>query len=299
MNNLIFTTDLKQYLPAWYKSVSDYQEIMDTESTDFDTLKNDVLRVYGNLFFSTMDIQAVEQWELLLGIIPDPSDTLEFRRTRVLNRVSMKPPYTERFLQDKLDELIGPGKYTMVVDVQNFTLTIETAASDQSFATEVLYTINRVKPAHILYINRPALYDTILESEKIEKIQNEWNYILGSWVLGFAPFVGGSTSEVIKVAATPSIQDRFLNAIATFSMGDISSARLNGSIVKSTLTKAQSGSTFTVSYVVTPSDTNQISKIELLDANSQVLTSISLYVPVSQVTDIKHTFYTKEGTNGN
>ena len=187
----------------------------------------------------------------------------------------------------------------MTLDEANYTLTIETVSADQPYALEVSYTVNHTIPAHIVYINKPSVYYEILASEKVDKILNSWNYILGSWYLGDAPFIQGSTSEVIKVAQTPSIKPFTLNALASDLAALISKARLNGSIVISPVTVTTSTSTVTVEYNVQQSDTNQVNKIELLDSSNHVLTSSGVYVPITQTTVFKHTIPVKEGTNGN
>lgn len=119
-----------------------------------------------------MDAGAVSQWEQIFKIVPDTqSESLSFRRARLLNRVSTRPPFTLRFLYQKLDELIGPGKWTVSVDYPNYTLYVESSAEDQQYATEVLYTIGKMKPAHIVYRNRPYLQTDLQVAESIEAMR--------------------------------------------------------------------------------------------------------------------------------
>ena len=92
MNNLRFNPTLTDYLPDWYKPISDYQAILNAESTELTAAETALLNVYGNLFFLTMDAGAISQWEQVFSITPSPDETLEFRRDRILNRVAMKPP---------------------------------------------------------------------------------------------------------------------------------------------------------------------------------------------------------------
>lgn len=156
MNRVILDTDMLSLLPPWYREILDYQQICQTEEAQFTALANEINGVADNFFFQTMDISAVSQWERIFGITPNlDTDTLEFRRARVLNRISTRPPFTLGFLYQKLDELIGPGEWTVTVDYPNYTLYIESSAENQLYATEVAYTINRIKPAHIVYVNTP------------------------------------------------------------------------------------------------------------------------------------------------
>lgn len=283
-------------LPPWYREILDYQEICQTEKAQFDALASEITGVADNFFFQTMDESAVSMWEQIFEITPNPeTETLDFRRARALNRISTRPPFTLGFLYQKLDELIGPGAWTVTVDYANYTLYIESSALDQQYATEVAFTINRIKPAHIVYVNTPYVRTGILLSETIELSQRIYNYKLGAWGLGVLPFAVEQSQGVIKMPTTPSIQAALLTDTANFVSGDIASARINGSIAISDISKTVTGSTLEVTYTVTQNQTDAITAAELLDADGNVLTSSTVYVPVSESTIMKHIIPVAEG----
>lgn len=293
-------TDLLSLLPPWYRAILDYQEIGQTEQAQFEALAAEIVGVADNFFFQTMDENAVSQWEQIFGIIPNPdTESLAFRRARVLNRVSTRPPFTLSFLYQKLDELIGPDIWTVTVDYPNYTLYIESSAENQQYATEVAYTINRIKPAHVVYVNTPYVRTGLLLSETIELSQRVFNYKLGSWGLGVLPFATEQGQGVIKMPATPSIQPALLEQTAGFVSGDIAKARVNGTIEITELTKNVTGSTLTLTYTVAPSQTEAVTKAELLTANGTVLTASTVYVPVSSATILKHIIPVSEGVTNN
>ena len=87
--------NLCQYLPSWFREIQEYQEICDAESVQMEDLAEAAEAVNANMFIQEMDEAAVKQWEDILRILADPvSETLEFRRARVLNRISIRPPFT-------------------------------------------------------------------------------------------------------------------------------------------------------------------------------------------------------------
>lgn len=293
-------TSLLEQLPDWYAQILDYQALMDAEQPSFDALADEIIGVADNFFFQTMDESAVSMWEQIFDIVANPAtETLEFRRVRVLNRISTKPPFTLSFLYQKLDELIGPGQWTVNVDYPNYTLYIESSALNQSYATEVAFTINRIKPAHIVYINTPLVRASLLLSESIELSQREYNYNLGSWGLGLEPFADEISLGVIKMPQTPSLTAALLSDVANFTSSDVASARINGTLVISDLSKTVSENTLTVTYTVTPTQASEITQVELLKADNTVLASSTIYVPVDQSTILKHIIPVQEGvTNG-
>ena len=289
-------TNLQYLLPEFYEEIEDYKQIMSTEEEELRALALFMTAVYHNFFVQTLDEASVTSWEQLLGISALGDETLEFRRVRVLNRISMKPPFTLPFLYSRLDELIGVGRYEVAVDYDEYTLYIESAADSQSYAIEVAYTVNHIKPAHIVYINRPLVVDDLKISEVIYGSNLAYQYRLGAWALGVNAFVKRGEERIYKMASVKSIEDALIDGVTDFISDDIASARLNGTEVISSLNKSASGGILTITYAVPTTFTSTITSIELLDSNGDALTSASVYIPATSGIEIKHSIKTEEGT---
>lgn len=245
--------------------------------------------VADNFFFQTMDEGAVSTWEKIFGIVPNPqTETLDFRRERVLNRVSMQPPFTLGFLYQKLDQIIGKGKYEIHVDYPNYTLYILSSAENQSYATEVSYTVGRIKPAHIVFINQPFVTNKLTLGETVALSALVWQYRLGSWGLGLTPFVLTEDKEVVVVPSNYSVQQELLEDTAKAIPPNVTSARINGSIVISSLDRTTVGNVAQVQYTVTAEQTSLVTQIELLDSDGNVLTTSPVYVPVTEPAIFTH-----------
>lgn len=299
MNNIELDYDLLSLLPPWYREVLDYQQICQTEEQQFYALAQEINAVADNFFFQTMDERAVSQWEQILGIIPNPTtESLSFRQARLINRISIRPPYTLGFLYQKLDELIGPDQWKVRVDYPNYTLYIESFSENQSYATELAITIGKIKPAHIVYVNSPLVNSTLTLSEQISNASRTWNYIMSAWSLGELPFATDTLIGVFKMASTPSVQQKLLNDVAGFTASDVAAARLNGSFVVSAINKVVDGNTLTVTYTVQPPQVETVTLVELLDAYGNALTSSTCYVPVTTTQVFTHTIPVQEGING-
>lgn len=298
-----FDTELLKLLPPWYREVAEYQQICNAEAQQLQTAALVTQGIAGNFYFQTMNLAGVQMWEQIFNITPNPAtETLAFRRARVLNRISMRPPYTLGFLYQKLDELVGPGLWSVEVDYANYALTIEAGAEDQSYWQELAYTVNHIKPAHITYISRPLIRTGVLMSEEVRSAHFEWNYYLGSWALGAEPFADETDVEVVKTANINSIQPAMLNGVANFTSGDVAYVQINGGIDIGTINKAVTpaqyvggAATLTVSYNVTTTMTDAVTSVALMDANGNALTSMSVYVPVTETVNLQHTILIQEG----
>lgn len=295
---LTTSTDLQSLLPPWYREVFDYQAINGALEPLLDEAQGFLQQILLNFFPQTMDVGTVELWEDALHIVPDPSyEDLDFRRARIINRISAKPPYTLAFLYQKLDELIGPGLWSVNVDYPNYTLYIESNAQDQAYSQEVEFTVNHIKPAHIAYVHRGVIIKDILVNEGIVAGEwGDWNYKLGSWQLGLLPFREIVKEEVLKTASQTSVQPAMLNLLAGYTSDDVVSARINGTVNITDITKSVSANTLTVTYDVLPTQASEVTSAELLAEDETVLFSATgIYMAITDQVNIKHTINIEEG----
>jgi hypothetical protein len=292
-------SDIKQYLPNIYDAILEFEGLIASENALFDNLDTETEKVRDNQYILTADIDGIIAYEKMLNIIPKPAaETTEFRRQRIINRLSMVPPFTFRFLKQKLDEIIGVDRYTASIDYPNYTLYVESSAENQEWFHEILVTVTKLKPANIVFINRPLVYGEIIVGESINLTQVNFNYRLGStWVLGLKPFTSLDDMGVIKVATTPSIKQDLLNHMATFTASDIADVRINGTfMVPAFVTKAAVNNLVTVEYEVSETDgIPEITQIELLDSAGTVLADSAVYVPILERVILKHNILIKEG----
>lgn len=291
--------DLRQYLPSVYENNTHMHSITDTEEVILDELNELVSQEKDNLFILTAGLSGIERYEEILGIKVNPgTEDLEFRRQRVLSRYSMSPPFSMEYLKEKLDSTLGVDKYLLHLDSSNYTLYVESSAENQSWYQEILVMMNRIKPANIVFINTPLIPASIMTTEQINASAYQWNYKLGvSWKLGDKSFASLNELGVIKLASTNSITDKLLNNLATFTASDITKVRINGEhIITEFKTKTVADNVVTIEYnVFTDIGVNTISLVELLDSNSNVLTSATVYVPLVEDVMLKHTLIVKEG----
>lgn len=103
----------------------------------------------------------------------------------------------------------------------------------------------------------------------------------------------------IKMPTQLSVQTGLLTDTATYIEGDIASARINGSVSITSLTKSTSGAAVAVSYTVTEEQASTVTLVELLDSDGNVLTSSAVYVPISGSAIFNHTITVQEGVNTN
>ena len=290
-------TSTRDLFPSVYNGVLEISVLSETDDVLLDQSLAKLERAQLNQFILTADEETISVYEKMFSILANPTtETLQFRRERILNRMSLQPPFTMRWLQNKLDGIIGVGKWNAYVDYANRTLYIESFVVNQQWFNELRITINRIKPCNLVFVNKPLIMADVVANETIVSATQHYNYILGQWQLGQEPFATTDPEEVIKLPSVNSINPNLLADVASFSATDVVAVRLNGSVKLSNFTtKAGQGTTTIVEYEVKPAQASEITQIELLGTGDRVLTASSVYIPVTEAVICKHSINFKEG----
>ena len=228
--NLDLDHDMLQLLPPYYRDISDYEQVTIAEKAEFDLLEEAVRKALANFFIQTADESTIALWENALHIMANPSaEELDYRRQRVLNRLSMQPPFTLTFLYRKLDAIIGPGKWDCSVDYPNYRLSIRSSAENQLYFSELAALIRAIKPAHIVFVNVPLFTSGILITETVRKRSYSYNYRLGAWALGSAPFRSANAETIVKESGVSSAEEQLFSTVAENAASLAASACINES----------------------------------------------------------------------
>ena len=111
--------ELVAMLPELFRQIIEYPEIMKAWAEGLGMAGGLEQQVWDNLYVQTCDEPTLEQYEALLGLVPAPGDSLDVRRQRVLSRLAISIPYSERKMRSVFDEIFGAGTYTLTVDTAN------------------------------------------------------------------------------------------------------------------------------------------------------------------------------------
>ena len=189
-----------KYWPDIYHEIDDFVELAKAETAEVEDLEKAIQQLFDDQFVMTSSIQGIERREKMLGIQADPStESLDFRRKRILNRYQTKPPFTIRWLQQQLDQLVGKGLVIVDVDVQNFILYVKAKIDDAAVFKEVNHTVLTVKPANLIYNQQTEINEGITLQENIFKSTlHRMTGLSTTWQLGITPFAVRGEEVKIK-----------------------------------------------------------------------------------------------------
>jgi hypothetical protein len=141
-----------ELLPPVYRAIKDmyaYARSLDTELREFRVYMQHILR---NFFVQTCDLQTIEYWENLLGIVLFGDETIEERRQNILLYLNNASPTTEAYVRSVLAKTFGEDNYDLWFDVANdnpYDLHIDIFDADYDSIRRFMYWLLRMCPSHL------------------------------------------------------------------------------------------------------------------------------------------------------
>lgn len=297
MNNV----DLKTYLPIMYQGIAEVEAQQDALSIEINKLHATYQQALMDQFVQHASLKAIVYYENIFNIVGNPStESLQFRRERVLSRIKMlTPPYTYWYFRMLLDGFFGKDKYKLSVDNDNFTITLESSANDSLWYHEIQVSITAVKPCNMIFINKPRISEKLLTNEEIYSTTSIRNYTLdGNWMLGLRPFILIGEETLNKMASTLSIQQTFIDKTIEQWQTFFSKSLINDSYNVTELNISKEGSNLIVTYSISKESVNCITNIKLMGIDNTILFNSNVFIPVDDYVTIKHIINLKEGIDG-
>lgn len=287
---------IREYVPHIYSGFAEYENLMSAEDTLIEEVENAAADLHDDQFAMTATEEGVEHYESMLKIIANPStETLQFRRQRIVNRMAFVSSFTTKALESRVDAILGKGQYNLYIDYDKYTIYVESAATDQNWFNEILITMARTKPANMIFVNKPLVSSAIGLSEEVSYQKLNWNYRAGYWALGNKPISSMGDGGILKMANSSSLKPELLQAVADFTVNDIKEVVINGEfILQNFTTKSAENGECIIEYFIEANRFTAITSIGLLDADGNMLSSFAVYVPVLDDIIIKHIIKVKE-----
>ncbi|MBF4703402.1 putative phage tail protein, partial [Clostridioides difficile] len=100
-------------------------------------------------FLEDLTISGIKRWEKIMSITPKSNESLEDRRFRIFSKYISKLPYSERFLRNWLDSIVGEGNYELTINNATYNIHLESDARNQDWFEEVHSFVSDIKPCNM------------------------------------------------------------------------------------------------------------------------------------------------------
>lgn len=152
--------EMTAYLPPFLTKLKEMTQILQTEAPEFEKQNDGIFDLTDQLFVTTAT-WGLERWEKILNVPRESGDTYEIRRLRLISKMSNIPPATYLAIERALNRFLKnpsacvrliPGEYHFNVDID---------IDDLQHMTELIETLENMKPAHLAYTLRPAFNENL------------------------------------------------------------------------------------------------------------------------------------------
>jgi hypothetical protein len=151
-----------RFLPAMHDQNVTSQLLARVQNKEIAALEKESKRVFNNGFITRADAEGIANLEETYQIMPDPqTESLEFRRGRLLNRKTMMPPFTRIFLEQKLETVFGPGNWDVDINYEELYINVGIKTDILGLYEETLDELRKILPANLVLntaILRPYTY---------------------------------------------------------------------------------------------------------------------------------------------
>lgn len=152
--------DYLAYLSPVLQNIREFQELAKAVNPEIIALKKAINKVLNEQF-----IQSAEdtlQWrEKEFNITASSDETIEFRRERLIERKSRKPPITLRSLRDRLNAYIGTTTAKIELVPGEYAFAVSMPAVDGYKFRDIQGLIEKLKPANMEYLQNPFSVERI------------------------------------------------------------------------------------------------------------------------------------------
>lgn len=147
-------TNYLGYLPEVLHDIREFQEIAKAVNPEIVALKKAINKVLNEQFIQGA-VDTLKWREDEFNITASSDETVEFRRERLIERKSRKPPITLRTLRDRLNAYIGTTQAEIELVPGEYAFTISIPAVDGYKFRDIQSLIEELKPANMEYIQYP------------------------------------------------------------------------------------------------------------------------------------------------
>lgn len=115
--------NLIENLPSFLQDFKEYKEICSKEDIELDKLKSEIEKILHETIVGEAKSYGLDRYEKIYGL-ENASNSISTRRFNILSKMNNRIPFTIKWLDNKLRQLIGENNYKIEVDYNNYKITI-------------------------------------------------------------------------------------------------------------------------------------------------------------------------------
>lgn len=146
------TVNLWRYLPEFLKQYRELDALFQAEQPEFQTLVHNQIIEFNDFFIETATQEGLKRFEKILGIYPNPGDSIEIRRKNIMVHWYTHDVYTLLTLKNRLSMLQGNDNIQLTWNEDDpFLLHVVTRLELKGQVDTLYQILESMLPANIAY----------------------------------------------------------------------------------------------------------------------------------------------------
>ncbi len=157
--------ELLQYHPEWLQEFKEIQILSGIQQSQAEKMYDDIESIWNNNYYDTLNEGGCERWESMLNL--SSNGTLEERILRIKSAVAEQRPFTLKNLKNMLNQLVGEGNYIVVLEANEYRITVLLNAGNDAYESAVSSLLDRVCPANLIRVVQTWTYNPYMVLESL------------------------------------------------------------------------------------------------------------------------------------
>lgn len=148
MNN---SEKIFRYVPNIYEDNATMLEVYERQKEEASEYEVLIVRTFLNNFVKTCDVEGIRRFEKIFSILADEiNESLEYRKSRVINKFTSQLPYTRIFLQRMLAGIFGEEYYELDIINNSYKVRIDIETVVDGLFEETMKDLRQIIPANMI-----------------------------------------------------------------------------------------------------------------------------------------------------
>lgn len=142
-----------EYMPNFLQNVREFKIMSNLEDEELEKLKLQIDNILKEVIVNTSEDYGLQRYEKIYNINV-VSDDIDVRRFNIISKINNNAPFTYRWLDNKLKQLVGENNYKINIEYDNYKVIISIAYLFGDIANTLQKDLRELLPANlVLQIN--------------------------------------------------------------------------------------------------------------------------------------------------
>lgn len=140
---------LIDYMPNFLQDVREFNIISSLEDDELEKLKLHIDNILKEIVVNTSEDYGLQRYEKIYNIDVVSAD-IDVRRFNIISKINNKAPFTYKWLDNKLKQLVGENNYKINIEYDNYKVIISIVYLFGDIVNNLQKDLKQLLPANLI-----------------------------------------------------------------------------------------------------------------------------------------------------